>query len=135
VSSVPPQTPTEEPAGIAHGRPGQQSAFEVHDMPCCLHWPGVPHTNEGAPPGLERQGLPQQSALDAHAEPAGGGVAQSRLLRIVQRGMPLASIWHVGYWLSLPEQQSAFVLHDIAPPVDALPGLQIWPAALHTVST
>jgi hypothetical protein len=82
------------------------------------------------------QGLPQQSALDAQAVPAGGApVLQSRLLRMVHRGMPFESIWQVGYVLSLPEQQSAFVLHDIAPPVDALPGLQIWPAALHTVST
>ncbi len=82
------------------------------------------------------QGLPQQSALDAHAVPAGGApAAQLRLLMMVQRGMPFASIWQVGYWLSLPEQQSAFVLHDIAPPLDALPGLQICPAALHTVST
>jgi hypothetical protein len=132
---VPPQTPFEEPAGIAHGRPEQQSAFEVHEVPCCRHWFGVPHTNAGEPLGFATHGLPQQSALDAHAVPAAGGVVQVRSLRMVQRGMPFESIWHVGNVLSLPEQQSSFVLHAIAPPLVAVPGLQSWPAALHTVVT
>jgi hypothetical protein len=136
-STVPPQMPLAEPAGIAHGSPWQQSDVEVHELPCFWQLPGVPHTKAGtAPLGFLMHGLPQQSELDAHALPAEGGpFVQSRLLWMVQRGMPFASIWHVGYVLSLPAQQSSFVLHDIAPAVVPLPGLHSCPAALQTVET
>ena len=53
----------------------------------------------------------------------------------MQRGMPFVSIWQVGVWLSLPAQQSVFVLHDIEPPIVPRPGLQIAPAGLHTIVT
>jgi len=49
--------------------------------------------------------------------------------------MPFVSIWQVGNVLSLPAQQSAFVLHDCAPPTVLVPGLQSEPAGLHTVVT
>lgn len=90
------------------------------------------------PAGFGMQGAPQQSALDAHCSPVVWHLnppSGSSLAVTVQRGMPFESIWQVGYWLSLPAQQSAFVLHDIAPPVLALPGLQSAPAGLHTVET
>ena len=63
----------------------------------------------------------------------GAPPAQFRSLVTVQRGIPFVSIWHVGYWLSLPAQQSAFVLQDIEPPTVPIPGLQSAPAGLHTV--
>jgi hypothetical protein len=83
------------------------------------------------------QGLPQQSALEAHCVPAAGAAPASQvgLPATVQRGMPFASIWHDGVWLSLPAQQSAFVLHDIAPLLVPKPGLQMAPAGLQTVVT
>jgi hypothetical protein len=139
-SKVPPQKPDAAPGGIAQGRPLQQSLVEVHAMPCVWHWPGVPHTYGFvafvAASVFGMHGLPQQSALDAHCVPAAGAPpSQFRLSVTVQRGMPFVSTWQVGNWLSLPAQQSAFVLHDIEPPVDALPGLQSAPAGLHTVET
>jgi hypothetical protein len=139
VRTVPPQMPNAPPGGIAQGRPVQQSAFEVHVAPC--DWQALPVQTYGfvaLVPGsvFRTHGPPQQSALEAHCVPAGGGPpAQSRLLVTVQRGMPFESSWHVGFWLSLPAQQSVFVLHDIAPPVVALPGLQSAPAGLQTVDT
>jgi hypothetical protein len=118
----------------------QQSPFEVQVAPCFWHVPEVAQTYgfvaivPGSAFGM--QALPQQSALDAHWVPAATAPAsQFRLSVTVHRGMPLVSIWHVGSWLVLPAQQSTFVLHDIAPLVVALPGLQIAPAGLHTVDT
>jgi len=130
--------PDAEPAGSAHGRPVQQSAFEVQLVPCAWHVDPQTYGFVAIVAGsvFRRQGLLQQSALDAHCVPAGGApAAQFKLFVILQRGMPLVSTWHVGYVLSLPAQQSAFVLHDIEPPTVPLPGLQSAPAGLHTVAT
>jgi hypothetical protein len=98
--------------------------------------PGVAQMNAGeSPAGFLMHGFPQQSALVAHALPAGGALVQVCSVRILQRGMPLSSSWHVGNWFALPEQQSIFVLHDCAPPEVSFPGLQSCPAELHTVLT
>ena len=67
-----PHLPEVDPGGITHGEPAQQSAVVVHVPPEGTH-AAEPHTNGGVPAGLGKHGLPQQSALDAHAVPAGGG--------------------------------------------------------------
>jgi hypothetical protein len=67
-----PHVPLLLPAGITHGEPAQQSAVVVHAPPAAMHFV-APHTNGGEPAGLGTQGLSQQSALDAHAVPGGGG--------------------------------------------------------------
>ena len=69
---VGPHVPLVEPAGMLHGEPAQQSAVVVHAPPVGTH-ADVPHTNGGLPDGLGKHGLLQQSALDAHGVPAGGG--------------------------------------------------------------
>ena len=80
---TPPQMPSVEPGGMTHGRPTQQSAVLVQAPPLATQVP--PHL-------LSMQGLPQQSALVAHTEPAGGGaLVQSTTERTMQRGMPSAS--------------------------------------------
>ncbi len=83
--SVPPQTPFDEPGAWTHGRPGQQSAPVVHVLPFWMHEPGAPHL-------LPTQGLPQQSALVAHTEPAGGTAAAQSTGLIKQRGIPRESL-------------------------------------------
>jgi hypothetical protein len=69
--------------------PVQQSADVVHVPPVGMHEFEPPHW-------LLMQGLPQQSALVAHAAPASGGVPPSVPVqstgRIRQRGMPSASL-------------------------------------------
>jgi hypothetical protein len=54
-----------------HGEPAQQSAVVVQAPPAGTH--ALPQTNGGEPLGFGTQGLLQQSALVAHAVPAGGG--------------------------------------------------------------
>ena len=67
-----PHVPFVEPGGTTHGEPVQQSEVVVHAPPAFTH--GVaPHTNGGVPAGFGTHGLLQQSALEAHAVPAGGG--------------------------------------------------------------
>ena len=70
--SVPPHTPEAEPAGSAQGRPLQQSAFDVHAVPCIWHVEPQTYGFVAFVAGsvLRRHGLPQQSALDAHCVPA-----------------------------------------------------------------
>ena len=72
-----PHVPLLAPAGIVHGEPAQQSAVVVHAPPVGTH-AVAPHTKGGLPAAFGTHGLPQQSALEAHAVPAGGGpLAQS----------------------------------------------------------
>ena len=64
------------------GRPGQQSAFAVQTPAAGTH------------AGLQRlptQGLPQQSALVAQADPGAGGAAVQSTGLITQRGIPSVS--------------------------------------------
>ena len=68
---VGPHVPLVDPCRMMHGEPAQQSAVVVHVPLTGTH--AVPHTNGGVPAGFGRHGFPQQSALDAHAVPAGGG--------------------------------------------------------------
>jgi len=70
-TAVGPHVPLLDPCGITHGEPAQQSAVVVHAPLVGTH--AVPHTKGGEPEAFGRQGFPQQSALDAHAVPAGGG--------------------------------------------------------------
>ncbi len=75
--------PIDAPVGITHGRPVQQSAFEVHVPPVLMHvaWQT-----------LFTQGLPQQSALVAQLAPGAGGFAVQSFALRRQRGMPSASL-------------------------------------------
>jgi hypothetical protein len=77
-----PQTPFAEPAWRMHGSPLQQSAVVVQPPAAGTH--PAPHL-------LSTQGWPQQSALVAHTEPAGGGFPVQSTGLIRQRGMPSAS--------------------------------------------
>lgn len=72
-----------------HGSPLQQSAVVEHVWPVC--WQAVPeHTILPVASGVH--GRLQQSALDAHAVPAGGGLfVQSTPVPVRQRGMPRLS--------------------------------------------
>jgi hypothetical protein len=87
--------PFDEPTGMTHAMPVQQSAVVVHapltGMHAALHM-------------LFTHGLPQQSALVAHCVPAGIGVAGLHAVALRrQRGMPSAS---------LRQQLSGLVLHQ-----------------------
>lgn len=84
-----PQVPFVAPAATLHGSPAQQSAVVVHVEP--VGWQAVPEQTR-TPAAFGVQGLLQQSALEAHAVPAGGGaVAQSMPVVARQRGMPRLS--------------------------------------------
>lgn len=126
----PPHTPTADPVGMTHGRPGQQSAVVVHAPPASTQ--ASPQMNGGSPAGLGTQGRLQQSALDEHASPTRVlGSVQSTLVP-TQRGIPRLSCWqaHGSVWFEPPglvTQQSAVALHDVEA------SLQISPAAAHTV--
>jgi hypothetical protein len=61
-----------EPARIEQSVPRQQSAVVVQAPSFGTH-STLPHTNGGVPDGFGTHGMPQQSALDAHAVPGGGG--------------------------------------------------------------
>ena len=74
------------------------------------------------------QGLLQQSALDAHAVPAAGGLpVQSTAVPVRQRGMPRLS-WTqlVLTCCTVPEQQRSVESHE------NVESRQIEPAGLHT---
>jgi hypothetical protein len=73
------------------------------------------------------QGLLQQSALDAHAVPAGGGlVVQSTPVVARQRGMPRLSWTQFVFTVcTVPEQQRSVAEHENAS------RRQIEPAGLH----
>jgi hypothetical protein len=67
------QAPRFEPGVAAQLVPGQQSALVEQAPPLATHLV-APQTKGGmAPDGLGTQGMLQQSALEAHAVPAGGG--------------------------------------------------------------
>ncbi len=66
-----PQVPLVAPAGMLHGEPAQQSAVVVHAPLVGTH--ASAEQTKPAPAGFGTQGLLQQSALVAHAVPAGGG--------------------------------------------------------------
>jgi hypothetical protein len=61
-----------EPAGAAQRFPTQQSAVVVQAPPSATQRV-EPQTQAGVPEGLGTQGRSQQSALEAHAVPGGGG--------------------------------------------------------------
>ena len=72
------------------------------------------------------QGLPQQSALELQAVPAGGGAAVQSIGAMRQRGTPRASCWQrSGFCCTVPEQQRSVALHDV------VASLQMEPAGLH----
>lgn len=70
-TAVGPHVPLVDPCGMLQGEPAQQSAVVVHAPLTGTH--AEPHTNGGEPDGFGIHGLPQQSALDAHAVPGAGG--------------------------------------------------------------
>jgi hypothetical protein len=114
---------------MVHGSPGQQSACVVQLPPFPTQIP--PHTKGGNPlpgvyAGFGTQGLPQQSALVAHAWPVLIPASSQVVPFIVQRGIPRMSCWQTkGFWLALPEQQLFSALHeDVA-------SLQMAPAGRH----
>jgi hypothetical protein len=72
------------------------------------------------------QGLLQQSALDAHAVPAGGGFVQSTATPARHRGMPRLSCTQLVLTVcTVPEQQRSVAEHENAS------RRQIEPAGLH----
>ena len=126
-----PHVPRVEPGGAVQGKPGQQSAAVVQTPPLPTHMP--PHTTGGTPPsgvndGFGTQGIPQQSALVAHACPCFELASVHLSPIIVQRGIPRMSCWQTkGFWLTLPEQQLFSALHDV------VASLQIAPAGRHAL--
>jgi hypothetical protein len=119
--------PVEAPGSMMHEVPTQQSAVVVHAPPDGMHRP-APQTKGGVPDGFGTHGLSQQSALDAHAVPAGGEPAslQSRSDSAVQRGMPSRSCWQLrGCVITVPAQQRSVALHEVTA------SRQIAPAGLH----
>jgi hypothetical protein len=107
------QVPFEAPGGMLQDVPAQQSAVVVqppaagtHDVP--------PQTKGGEPAGFGTHGLPQQSALEAQAVPAGGGfLVQSTSVPAVQRGMPSRSCLQLsGCVITVPAQQRSVALHS-----------------------
>lgn len=84
-SGVPPHFPVEEPVGITHGNPEQQSALLVQVPSSFTHWPS--HLKS-------MHGLPQQSALVTQLSPGCGiFVGSSQLFAFRrQRGIPSASL-------------------------------------------
>jgi hypothetical protein len=122
-----PQVPVAAPGGMLHDVPTQQSAVVVQAPPDAMHRPD-PQTKGGMPDGFGTHGLSQQSALDAHAVPAGGAPAslQSRSDAAVQRGMPSRSCWQLsGCVCTVPAQHRSVALHDVTS------SRQMAPAGLH----
>jgi hypothetical protein len=66
------QVPFVDPAVVTQAVPRQQSAVVVQPPAAGTH-STLPQTNGGFPEGFGRHGMPQQTALDAHAVPDGGG--------------------------------------------------------------
>jgi hypothetical protein len=75
------------------------------------------------------QGLLQQSALDAHAVPAGGGFVQSTATPARHRGMPRLSCTQLVLMVcTVPEQHRSVDSHEKAASRQIEPaGLQTWP--------
>jgi hypothetical protein len=128
-----PHVPESAPGSLLQSNPVQQSSAVVHEPPEGMH-----ATAQRSVPVLSAtQGLPQQSAEDAHVVPGGGFTVQSPTLFMRHRGMLSASRWqHISGWLlQVPDfspggsQQSLLVLHEVLPPV-----LQICPAWLHALA-
>jgi hypothetical protein len=119
-----PQVPLVAPAATLHGEPEQQSAVVVQVAP--LGWHAAPEQTR-TPAAFGVQGSLQQSALDAQAVPAGGGlVAQSTPFVARQRGMPRLS-WTqlvLTCW-TVPEQQRSVAWQENAE------RRQMEPAGLH----
>src|SRR5689334_22849748 len=110
---MPPHLPLAAPGSMMHVPPKQQSALVVQDP--SVGTQAEPHTWSNSEPGTGTQGLPQQSALDAHGVPAGGGLfVQSMFGATPQRGMPSESWWQMSTWWTLPPQHVAVALHWIA---------------------
>jgi hypothetical protein len=131
------QVPVVAPGGMLHDVPTQQSAVVVHAPPDEMHRP-APHTKGGEPAGLGTHGLSQQSALDAHAVPAGGAPAslQSRSDAAVQRGMPSRSCWQLrGCVCTVPAQQRSVALQDVTASRQMAPaGLHAWPLSQRPIA-
>jgi hypothetical protein len=120
--------PPTEPGGFVHV-PAQQSACVVQEPLIGEHF--APHVS--LPVASGTHGSPQQSALDAHAVPGAGWVAQLPTKWMRHRGMWSSSRpQHSSGWLlQLPDgvptvsQQSFDTLHESVPPT-----LQVWPGSL-----
>lgn len=122
-STTPPHAPDEEPGANTQGVPGQQSAWVVQAPATGTQLPGSPHTKP--PVGLGVHGLPQQSALEAHAVPAGGAPPAQSIGAVRHRGTPRASCWQrSGFCCTVPEQHRSVALHDV------VASLQMEPAGL-----
>jgi hypothetical protein len=118
-----PHVPAVAPALTLHGSPAQQSAVVVQLPP--VGWHATPeHTS--TPAAFAVHGLLQQSALEAHTVPAGGGFVQSTAFPTRQRGMPRLSCTQFVFtcW-TVPEQQRSVAWHENAA------SRQIEPAGLH----
>ena len=121
-----PQVPESAPGSLLQTNPVQQSSAVVHEPFVGMH--AAAHRR--VPVLSATQGLPQQSAEDAHVVPGGGFTVQSPTLFMRHRGMLSVSRWqHISGWLlQVPcfspggSQQSLLVLHEVLPPV-----LQICP--------
>ena len=74
-------------------------------------------------------GLLQQSALDAHLVPAGGGFMQSTAVPTRHRGMPrLSCTQFVLTCCTVPEQQRSVASHEKVERRQIEPaGLHLWP--------
>jgi hypothetical protein len=82
-----PHVPDSAPGSLLHKSPEQQSSAVVHEPPEATH--AAPQRRVPVLSGT--QGLPQQSAEDAHVVPGGGGVVQLPTLFMRHRGMPRES--------------------------------------------
>lgn len=71
VTPLAPHVPFVVPGAMLHGEPAQQSAVVVHAPPGLMH--AAPEHTKPVPAAFGTHGLPQQSAPEAHAVPAGGG--------------------------------------------------------------
>ena len=128
-----PHVPESAPGSLLQSNPVQQSSAVVHEPPEAMH--AAAHRR--VPVLSATQGLPQQSAEEAHVLPGGGFTVQSPTLFIRHRGMLSVSRWqHVsGLLLQVPDgkpggsQQSLLALHELLPPT-----LQICPAWLHALA-
>jgi hypothetical protein len=104
--------PFDAPGGMLQDVPAQQSAVVVQPPAAGTHTV-PPQTKGGVPAGLGTHGLPQQSALEAHAVPAGGGfIVQSTSDPAVQRGIPSRSSLQLSGWvITVPAQHRSVSLH------------------------
>jgi hypothetical protein len=81
------------------------------------------------PAALGVHGLLQQSALEAHAVPAGTGFVQSTAVPVRHRGMPrLSCTQFVFTCCTVPEQQRSVASQENAASRQIEPaGLHLWP--------